>query len=45
MKLASIGPRNQAKGKLKKSATIALGIEITITKRNVMRRSVQNFLY
>ena len=30
----SIGPKNQANGILKNSATIALGIEIIITKAN-----------
>ena len=32
--VASIGPKNHAKGTLRYSATIALGIEIMITKAN-----------
>ena len=38
-----IGPSIQAKGILKESATIALGIEIKITKRNFLEISCLKF--
>ena len=38
-----IGPKNQARGKLKKSVTIELGIPIRITKKNFLDNNLDKF--
>ena len=38
IEVANIGLKNHAKGKLSKSATKALGIEIAITRRNFIEK-------
>ena len=41
--VANIGPKNQAKGKLKKSAINALGNETTKTRRNLIEKICLKF--
>ncbi len=43
IEVANIGPKNHAKGKLSKSATKALGIEIAITRRNFIEKICLKF--